>query len=146
MPSYVCTTVTGRLSGGQRARIAAILTDAHHRATGAPAYFVRVAFEEAAAGTVHIGGAPLQHDHLFVFGHIRAGRDADIRRGLLDAISAGVRNAAALHHLGLWIYLAELPEENMVEFGHGLPPSGVEAAWRDALPADHREWLESLGG
>jgi phenylpyruvate tautomerase PptA (4-oxalocrotonate tautomerase family) len=146
MPSYVCTTVPGRLSGEQRARIAAVLTDVHHRTTAAPAYFVRVAFEEVAADAVYIGGAPLQHDHLFVFGHIRAGRDAATRRRLIDAISAGVRDAAGLHHLGLWVYLAELPEDNMVEFGHGLPPSGREAVWRDALPADDRTWMESLAG
>ena len=81
-----------------------------------------------------------------MFGHIRAGRDAATRRRLIDAISAGVRDAAGLHHLGLWVYLAELPEDNMVEFGHGLPPSGREAVWRDALPADDRTWMESLAG
>jgi len=108
MPSYVCTTVTDRLSDDTRAQIASVLTTAHHEATRAPAYFVRVRFREVDQRSVHIGGAPLDHDHLFVFGHIRAGRDAQTRRRLIDAISSGVREAAGLHHLGLWIYLAEL--------------------------------------
>lgn len=145
MPSYVCTTVSDRLTADQRQRIAQAITTAHHEATGAPAYFVRVWFHEVDPTSVFVGGALLDHDHLFVFGTIRDGRDAPTRRRLTDAISAGVREAADLHHLGLWIYLAELSADNMVEFGHGLPPHGGETAWRDALPSDDRAWMEALG-
>lgn len=144
MPSYVCTTAAGRLSSEQRSQIAERITRAHHDVTGAPAYFVRVQFEEAAPDALFLRGAPLRHDHLFVFGHIRSGRDAATRSRLMHEISAGVRSAAGLHHRALWIYLCELPPENMVEFGHVLPPSGEEAAWQAALPDDDRDWMQSL--
>jgi phenylpyruvate tautomerase PptA (4-oxalocrotonate tautomerase family) len=145
MPSYVCTTIVDRLTGEQRRRIARLLTDAHHDTTGAPAYFVRVEFREVDPTRVFVGGAPLDHDHLFVFGHIRAGRDEATRGRLIERISAGVRDAAELHHLGVWIYLCELAPENMVEFGYVLPPDGQEAAWRGALPDDDRRWMDALG-
>lgn len=145
MPSYVCTTVEGRLSSEQRSQIADLITRAHHEATGAPAYFVRVKFEEVAPDALFVGGAPLDHDQLFVFGHIRSGRDAATRSKLIHEISAGVRSAVDVRHLGLWIYLCELAPENMVEFGHVLPQSGEEAAWQAALPDDDRQWMQSLG-
>lgn len=55
-------------------------------------------------------------------------------------------DAADLDRRGLWIYLVELSLENMVEFGHVLPASGEEAAWRATLPDEDREWMEQLGG
>lgn len=145
MPSYVCTTVTGRLTVAQRAGVARAITAAHHEATGAPAYFVRVHFVEADADALFVGGAPLDHDHLFVFGHIRGGRDAATRADLIERISVGVRDAAGIDRLGVWVYLAELAPDDMVEFGHRLPPAGGEAQWQAELPDADRAWMRSLG-
>jgi phenylpyruvate tautomerase PptA (4-oxalocrotonate tautomerase family) len=146
MPSYVCTTVADRLDESQRAAVAAAVTRAHHQATGAPAYFVRVEFVEVAPGAVFIGGAPLAHDHLFVRGAIRGGRDAATRAALIAAITDGVHAAVPdLDRRALWVYLAVLDPEDMVEFGHTLPATGQEAAWQAALPDADRQWLQSLG-
>lgn len=145
MPSYVCTTVTGRLSAAQRSRIAQAITGAHHRTTGAPAYFARVQFDEVDPGALFVGGAPLDHDHVFVVGHIRDGRDTSTRAALISALTADVSAAVAVDPRGVWVYLVELRAENMVEFGHVLPESGQEAQWRRALPDADRRWMESLG-
>lgn len=145
MPSYVCTTVTDRLTGEQRAAVARAITAAHHEVTGAPAYFARVQFVEAGPGTVFVGGTPLDHDHVFVVGHIRAGRDADTRATLIERLAADVRGATGVDRLGVWVYLLELEPAHMIEFGHVLPPSGGEQQWQAALPDDDREWLRSLG-
>lgn len=145
MPSYVCTTATGRLSDDQRATVARAITAAHHEITGAPAYFARVRFVEAAPASVFIGGAPLDHDHVFVAGQIRAGRDAATRAALIERLAAAVAGAAEVHHLGVWVYLLELEPAHMIEFGHVLPPSGDERAWQATLPDDDRAWMEALG-
>lgn len=145
MPSYRCTTAWGRLTGTQQGAVAHVITAAHHRVTGAPAYFVRVAFDEVDPTSVYIGGAPLSHDHLLVFGHIRLGRDESTRAALTDAIAEGVCRVADVARRGVWIYLVEVPPENMVEFGHRLPAAGEEAAWQAGLPARDRAWLASLG-
>lgn len=145
MPSYVCTTVVDRLSADQRGEIARAITRAHHETTGAPAYFARVQFDEVDPHAVFVGGAPLDHDHVFVFGHIRGGRDNDTRSALISAITAGVSDAADIDRRGVWVYLADLRPSQMVEFGHVLPEAGDEAAWQRALPDADRRWMASLG-
>lgn len=145
MPSYLCTTTIGHLTAEQRSRIARVITSAHHEVTGAPVAFVRVAFEEVASEAVFVAGAPLEHAHVFVHGSIRDGRDARTRAELISRIAVGVCDAAHLDRRGLWIYLVELSADNMVEFGHGLPAAGEEAAWRDALPDADRAWMDQLG-
>lgn len=145
MPSYVCTTASGLLTARQRSQIARAITLAHHETTGAPAYFARVRFNEVDRDVLFVGGAPLDHDHLFVVGHIRDGRDASTRARLLSAIVAGVCDAAGVERRAVWVYLVELPAQNMVEFGHGLPEAGDEDAWQQALPAADRRWMQSLG-
>lgn len=89
MPSYICTTRTGRLSDEQRSRIARAITRAHHEVTGAPAYFARVQFDEVDPGAPFIGGAPLDHDHMMVCGAIRDGRDTVTRAELNARIADG---------------------------------------------------------
>lgn len=145
MPSYVCTTVNDRLSAEQRAGVARAITDAHHQTTGAPAFFARVQFDEVDPDTVFVGGARLDHDHLFVVGHIRDGRDASTRSRLIAAIVGAVRDVTGVDRRGVWVYLVELRSHDMVEFGHVLPEAGNEQAWRQGLPDADRQWMESLG-
>ena len=42
MPIYQCSTAAGMLTSAMRAEIAAVITDAHVEATGAPRVFVQV--------------------------------------------------------------------------------------------------------
>src|SRR5260370_36456359 len=73
MPTYYCTSIEGRLSAQQKGRIASEITRVHAEVTGAPTYFAQVIFDEVKSGNYFIGGAPLNHDQLFVYGHIRGG-------------------------------------------------------------------------
>ncbi len=74
MPTYVVTAITGRLSQEQKSSLAASITKIHCSATGAPAYFAQVLFNDVPEGDYFIGGKPLTGDILFVHGEIRAGR------------------------------------------------------------------------
>lgn len=144
MPTYICTTPEGRLSQNQKAAIARQITQIHSEVTGAPAYFAQVIFQEVKPGNHFMGGAPLGHRTLFVHAHIRAGRTAEQKRVLRAKLTTALSEAVSLPATGIWIYVAELPPQQMVEFGQVLPEPGREAAWTDALPGGVRSFMQSL--
>jgi hypothetical protein len=45
----------------------------------------------------------------------------------------------------VWVYLSELPPNQMVEFGHVLPLHGEEVEWSAALPEAEKARLEKIG-
>ena len=144
MPTYTCTAAKGLLNQGQKARIAEAITAAHADITGAPAYFAQVFFQEIAEGDHFIGGRPLNHEHVFVYGHIRDGRAADDRKALIRKMTADLAEIVELPTFSIWVYLAELPAASMVEFGHILPEAGDEPIWNDALPVEDRERMQAI--
>ena len=142
MPTYRVMAAAGLLSAEQKQRIAQGITQVHHRVTGAQAFFAQVLFTEVPAGDHFVGGAPLRGDHLFVHGHIRAGRTPERRRQLLQELVAEVASAGAIAPNRVWAYLAELPPGQMAEYGHVLPEPGEESTWLAGLPAADRELME----
>ena len=144
MPTYTCTAAKGLLNKGQKARIAEAITAAHADITGAPAYFAQVFFQEIAEGDHFIGGRPLNHEHVFVYGHIRDGRAAVDRKALIRKMTADLAEIVELPTFSIWVYLAELPAASMVEFGHILPEAGDEPIWNDALPVEDRERMQAI--
>lgn len=145
MPTYVCTTLAGRLDAEQKAAIAREVTRIHSDVTGAPKYFAQVIFQEIAAGNYFMGGAPLAHDQIFLLGHIRAGRAAVDKTRMIKMMAAAIGEAAGIGSTGTWVYINELPPRQMIEFGHVLPEAGDEPAWTDALPSDQRAWMQGIG-
>ncbi len=146
MPTYTCTIAQAQLSQTQKAAIARRITQIHSEVTGAPGSFAQVIFREVKPGNHFMGGAPLGHDTLFVHGHIRAGRTAEQKRALLTKMAAALGEAAGLAATGIWIYVAELPSAQMMEFGQVLPVPGGEAAWTEALPREVRAFMRSVAG
>ena len=143
MPTYQVTTTPGLLDAAAKGRLARAITRAHSAATGANSYFAQVMFTEKADGDYFLGGQPLRAPQLFVHGTVRARPLADKQR-LLAALLAAVAEAAGLQRRHVWVYLAELAPELMIEFGHVLPAPGAEAAWVAALPADDRAYLLAI--
>jgi phenylpyruvate tautomerase PptA (4-oxalocrotonate tautomerase family) len=144
MPTYTCTAAAGLLDAARKAALARAVTRAHCEVTGAPTYFAQVVFQDVAPGDHFIGGVPLGHDHVFVYGRIRGGRSAEMREALIRRLVADVAVAAGVEPFGVWVYLLELPPAAMAEFGHVLPEAGSEAAWTDALPAGDRARIEAI--
>ena len=145
MPTYTVTAPQGRLSGEQKAKIAAAITRIHHDVTGAPTYFAQVIFSEPAAGNWFVGGAPLAEDQVFVHGQIRGGRTAENKKKLLLQILDAVAAAAQMPRGHVWVYIVDLLPAQMAEFGHILPEPGEDAAWTAALPAADRERFAKIG-
>lgn len=144
MPTYVCTTTEGRLDANQKAAIAREVTRIHCDVTGAPSYFAQVIFDEVKPGNYFMGGAPLAHDQIFLYGRVRAGRAAVDKTRMIKLMAEVLGAVAGIQSTGVWVYVGELPPRQMIEFGHVLPEAGDEPAWAAALPANEREWMQSI--
>jgi len=146
MPTYLCKSLEGRLTPAQKTRIAGEITRIHSNVTGAPTFFAQVIFEEVKPDNYFVGGRALAHDQIFIYGHIRAGRAAVDKSRMILAMAEAVAAAADVENSRvIWIYIAELPARQMVEFGHLLPEAGDEPAWTQALPAADRTFMEAIG-
>jgi phenylpyruvate tautomerase PptA (4-oxalocrotonate tautomerase family) len=145
MPTYLCTSKTGRLTPHQKRKIAGEITRIHCEVTGAPSFFAQVIFDEVKADDWFIGGTPLTHDHIFVYGHIRAGRAAVDKTRMIKSMGEAVALAADVENgRAVWIYVNELPPRQMIEFGQVLPEAGDETAWTAALPEEDRAFMQSI--
>jgi phenylpyruvate tautomerase PptA (4-oxalocrotonate tautomerase family) len=149
MPTYVCTVREGQLSPDQKSRIAAEVTRIHSEVTAAPTFFAQVIFEEVKSGNHFMGGVPLVHDQLydqiFVYGRVRAGRSIQDKLKMIKLMAEAVGEAAGVRRTGVWIYIAELPPRQMIEYGYVLPDPGDEEVWTNALPKEDREFMQSVG-
>ena len=148
MPTYVCTVREGQLSPDQKSRIAAEVTRIHSEVTGAPTFFAQVIFEEVKPGNHFMGGVPLVHDQLydqiFVYGRVRAGRSIQEKLKMIKLMAEAVGEAAGVRGTGVWIYIAELPPRQMIEYGYVLPDPGDEEVWTNALPKEDREFMQTV--
>lgn len=145
MPTYTVHAPAGRLDADQRARIAAEITRVHKEVTGAQTFFAQVLFVDVPAGHWFVGGKPMAHEHVFVYGQIRAGRSSELKTALLVQLMAAVRAAAGLEPAQAWGYIVDVEASHMVEYGHVLPQPGSELQWLAALPAADRALMESVG-
>ncbi|RXH02789.1 tautomerase family protein [Bradyrhizobium vignae] len=145
MPTYFCMSSGDRLAAGQKARIASEITRIHSEITGAPGFFAQVIFQQVDLGDWFMGGAPLTHETIFVYGYIRTGRAAVDKTRMIKLMAEAVALAAgAESHRAVWVYLNELPPRQMIEFGHVLPEPGDEGPWTAALPLDDQAFMQSI--
>jgi phenylpyruvate tautomerase PptA (4-oxalocrotonate tautomerase family) len=145
MPTYTVTVPEGRLSTEQKRRIAAAVTAAHCEIAVAPKYLAQVIFNEVKQGNYFLGGAALDGDHIFLHGQIRAGRSHETKHSLITRLLDDVAEAAGMPRSRTWVYIIDLPPEQMAEFGYVLPEPGQESAWADGLPESERNRMQTIG-
>lgn len=145
MPTYICTSLENRLAPEQKESIVAEITRIHCSATDAPSYFVQVIFEAVKAQNYFVGGKPLQHDLIFIYGRIRTGRAMQTKTRMIQDMAKAVGRVARIPKTGVWVYVGELPARQLIEGGHVLPEPGDEDAWFEALPVADREWMQAIG-
>jgi phenylpyruvate tautomerase PptA (4-oxalocrotonate tautomerase family) len=145
MPTYTVTVSDGCLDAQKKAKIASAIARVHSEVTGAPTCFAQVIFNDVSAGDYFVGGAPLRGQQVFVHGQIRDGRTAENKGALISQILAAVSEASELERNKIWIYLLDIPAQQMVEFGHALPEPGDEPAWMAALPETDRKMMQNIG-
>lgn len=144
MPTYLVTTCVRSLSPDAKARIAKEITRVHQEVTGAQKFFAEVIFRDVPREDFFMGGKPLQHDTIYVHGHIRSGRTEAQKQSLISKMVTVVAAEADVPTRCIWIYINEIPPSNMAEFGHILPQPGEENSWYQGLPEYDRKFLENL--
>jgi phenylpyruvate tautomerase PptA (4-oxalocrotonate tautomerase family) len=93
----------------------------------------------------YIGGKLNSAPQVYVHGLIRAGRSAEAKTGLIQQITSKAREIASVGAEDVWVYVQDIPAEQMVEFGRVLPEPGAEEQWRKGLSATKRDQLSAAG-
>ena len=122
-----------RLSQQQRQSLARAITAAHHEITGAPAFFAQVLFHRLDPACHFIGGDPARDDALFIEGRIRDGRGPETIRALIERLIDEAATVAGVPKSAIWVYIQDMPFEQMAEYGRILPRAGEEQAWVEQL-------------
>ncbi len=144
MPTYTVQTAQGHLDANTMAALATAITLTHTEITGAPTWFAQVVFQEVPAGRRFLAGQPHDDELAFVSGTIRGGsRGPELKRRLATELAATVARVTGLPSRAVWVYLIDLPPDQMVEYGRVLPDAGQEQAWLDEFPAADRDHLRS---
>jgi phenylpyruvate tautomerase PptA (4-oxalocrotonate tautomerase family) len=136
MPTYTIHTISGRLTNADRAALSEAVVGAHSEVTGAPAVFAQVIFSEIPHGHWYVGGGNAPNEQVFLYGRIRAGRTAEQKAKLLAALTEAVASNLEVDPVRVWVYLLDVPAENLLEYGRPLPPPGGEKEWVESLPPD----------
>jgi phenylpyruvate tautomerase PptA (4-oxalocrotonate tautomerase family) len=145
MPTYTVTSANVALTSAQEGEIAAAITDAHHQNTGAPGFFAQVLFVALPERKHYIGGKLNTAPQIYIHGLIRAGRTAAAKTGLLQQIASKAREISGDGAEDIWVYVQDIPPEQMVEFGRVLPAPGAEAQWQKDLSPEKRRHLSAAG-
>ena len=145
MPTYTVTSANVSLTATQESEIAAGITEAHHQNTGAPGFFAQVMFVTLPERRHYIGGKLNATPHLYVHGLIRAGRSAAAKSSLIRQIAAKLQEIAGVGAEDIWVYVQDIPPEQMIEFGRVLPEPGAEEQWRKGLSQQKRQQLAAAG-
>lgn len=82
MPLYILYHDVDSFSQDEKQRVAKGITDAHCRATGIPAFLVKVVLHAGERGSFYTGGV-IDQKSLRLVGNIRRGRDTEHKRELL---------------------------------------------------------------
>lgn len=141
MPTYSCLAHAGRLTSEKKREIAAIIGKIHREEAKAPGFFVQVIFQEIGADSHFIADKPASSDQIWIRGDIRAGRTKEQKSRLLTRMAREVGAACNTSEENVWVYLCDIPEYNICEYGQVLPAPGHEAAWLESLPPDLRKRL-----
>ena len=119
MPLYTITTQTGALSKGDKAALAAQLTDMHSELAGVPKNWVHVVFIDYPSGSGFTAGEPAAAASLTLL--IRTGRSAEYKRGLLLRLWQLLQSATGAPDDQIVIGIQEVPPSQAMEMGQIMP-------------------------
>ena len=133
MPTYTIKTSNLRLDKKKKNKIAKGITETHNKITGANLYFAQVIFQENKKDNHYMGGKLVKEKQIFLQGQIRAGRTKSIKNKLIIALRNSIIKNCGIDKDNSWVYLLDLPPEQMIEYGEILPKSGKEINWFKSL-------------
>ena len=144
MPTYTVKYSNFKLSSKQKKIIAYGITKTHSKFTGANTFFAQVIFQKNENSSHFMGGKLVKNKEIFLNGQIRAGRTSAIKKKLILGLREVLTKNTKLKKDFVWVYLEDLPPEQMIEYGEILPKSGEEKKWFKSLSVSLRKRLKRL--
>ena len=144
MPTYTVKYSNFKLSSKQKNLIANGITKTHSKFTGANTFFAQVIFEKNENSSHFMGGKLVKNKEIFLNGQIRAGRTLVVKKKLILGLREVLTQNTKLKKDFVWVYLEDLPPQQMIEYGEILPKSGEEKKWFKSLSISLRKRLKRL--
>ena len=144
MPTYILKYSNLKLSPKQKKLIANGITKTHSKFTGANTFFAQVIFQKNENKSHFIGGKLVRNKEIFLNGQIRAGRTSTIKKNLILGLREVLIKNTKLKSDCLWVYLEDLPPQQMIEYGEILPESGEEKKWFKSLSTSLKKRLKRI--
>ena len=139
MPTFNCFTSPGTLTAENKMALADWLAAVYLEQFHLARYMTQVIFYEVASDDRYVGGKPARPDLIWIRCDVREGRSVEMKARLLHRIRQGVAKIANVPEEVVWTYFCDLPPENIMEWGHIMPPL------RDTMPNDDT-WFKELSG
>ena len=144
MPTYTVKYSNFKLSLKRKKLIANGITKTHSKFTGANTFFAQVIFQKNENSSHFMGGKLVKNKEIFLNGQIRAGRTLIIKKKLILGLREVLTQNTKLKKDFVWVYLEDLPPQQMIEYGEILPKSGEEKKWFKSLSVSLRKRLKRL--
>ena len=144
MPTYTVKYSNFKLTPKQKKFIADGITKTHSKFTGANTFFAQVIFQKNENKSHFIGGKLVRNKEIFLNGQIRAGRTSTIKKNLILGLREVLIKNTKLKSDCLWVYLEDLPPQQMIEYGEILPKSGEENKWFKSLSTSLKKRLKRI--
>ena len=144
MPTYTVKYSNFKLTPKQKKFIADGITKTHSKFTGANTFFAQVIFQKNENKSHFIGGKLVRNKEIFLNGKIRAGRTSTIKKNLILGLREVLIKNTKLKSDCLWVYLEDLPPQQMIEYGEILPESGKEKKWFKSLSTSLKKRLKRI--
>jgi phenylpyruvate tautomerase PptA (4-oxalocrotonate tautomerase family) len=144
MPTYIVKYSNFKLSPKEKKLIANGITKTHSKCTGANTFFAQVIFQKNEKNSHYMGGKLVKNKEIFLNGQIRSGRTSQVKKKLILKLREVLIKSTKLNKDFIWVYLEDLPSQQMIEYGEILPKSGKEKQWFKLLPNDLKKRLVEL--
>ena len=144
MPTYFVNSSNIKFSKLTKEKLAKQITKIHNKTTGANNYFAQVIFNHSKRGDHYMGGKVVSKPEIFIYGHIRSGRTAKIKNKLITGLREIIRKNTRLNKDNIWVYILDLNQNQMIEYGEILPKSGDEKKWFKNLPIRLKKRLKKI--